>query len=324
MPRRTKGRHLGHRDALRARLALDLVDGAALTAQQVTGRYYANVSASSFHKTFKRDRDALEAEGIYLVEEPVGTAKIWRLDRRRTIADLSATTDNEARVTATLLRPLIDDPTTANPSALGCAIARMGRDIADAGVGKTDPGCNQQTLATVAQALQERRPCELAYTARDEAEPVFRLMLVYGLFELGGCTYVVGLRKRNGKDDAIRTLNLARASAAVIRDELERYDIPADFDIADYRLLPFEIGPEEPAEATLYVSRSCAAAFREQARRRGTQRPKQGGSIEWRGTVRNTPACAAWCTEVGAIPLKPQTLVDAWEQLLEGVLDGDS
>lgn len=320
MRRSTKVRHLGHRDALRARLALDLVDGKTLDAQQVRRRYYADVSDASFHKTFKRDRAALEGEGIHLVEEPVGTAKLWRLDRTRSLADLSAIDDEEARVAATLLRPLVNDGATANQGALGCAVARIGRNIDDALLGASERNCSQQVLSAVTEGLQTRRPCELTYTAVGEASARTRTLLTYGIFELGGNTYAVGLRRRAGAEDALRTLNLRRAAQARVRSDQGHYDVPADFDINDYRLLPFELGDESPMRARIYVSRACAPAFREQARKRGDQRPKQGGAIDWEIDVRNTQACASWCIEVGALPVGPAALVEAWEKLLTGGL----
>lgn len=324
MRRNTKDRHLGHRDALRARLALDLVDGSALTAQQVRGRYYAGVSASSFHKTFKRDRDALAAEGIHLIEEPLGTAKIWKLDRKRSLARLSAIADEEARVAATLLRPLVDNGGTSDRSELGCAVARIGRTVDNALLPKTERSCSRQVLSAVAEGLKTRRPCELAYTAAGEQAPRTRTLLTYGIFELGGNVYAVGLRRREGTPDALRTLNLGRASQALVRSDQSRYDIPPDFDVNDYRLLPFELGDEEPTLAQIYISRSCAAAFKEQARKRGRQHSKQGGAIDWAIEVRNTQACASWCVEVGALPISPRPLVSAWEQLLKGGLENGS
>lgn len=320
MAERTKGkkRQLGHRDVLRTRLAAELISGRELGAEQLIAEHYHGISPSSFHKTFKRDRDALAAQGIHLTESTSGTAKRWRIDASLSLADLGSLSDEDALLLANLLEPLVRERMTSRPQELGQAVARLGRCAPGMSAARDEPPCNRSVLAAVTSSLAARTPCELLYQSLSDPTPVWRLLRPYGLFELNEAIYVVGLREREGSEPAMRTLNLSRAHEVRPRTDLPSFEVPSSFSLGAYRLLPFELGPETAREAHFYVPRSVAPTFREEVGERGRAVPKQGGSMEWHAFIKDTPRAASWAVEVGAIPLEPRELVDAWTNLLEG------
>lgn len=308
-------RHLHPRDALRSRLALDVMRGARLTLASIKNGYLSGLSDESLHKTFQRDRAALKAEGIHLAEKLTGTEKSWGLDRTRSLADLSQLSDTDARAIATLLHIISADPSTPDPSVLGFATARIGRTVgSDVVVHK--PSGSSEVLTAIAEGLQTRQPCELVYQAIDDARPTRRVLQTFGIFELSNSVYAVGMRERAGHKNALRTLNLSRAVRARVRHDLPHYEIPLDFDVREYRLLPFEIGDDPTITATLYVPRDAVAMFRERARKRGAVATRQKGALEWSVDVSNLDALVSWTIEVGCIPLAPDALVEAWRSLL--------
>ena len=316
MAGRSGTKRLGHRDAQRMQLVLDLARGKRISTQDILGRYYQDVSPSSFPKTFKRDRDSLEAEGVYLAEETHGTSKTWTLDRKRTIADLSELDDDSARMLALIMQPLVTDPATADPSALGAAVARIGRDISPA-IKREAHVCDRAVMDAVHEAFQRRLPCELSYQALSDSRPTSRLIRVFGIFELASSIYVVGLRSREGQSDAMRTLNLARAKRATVREDFAPYEIPTDFDVTDYQLLPFEIGEGPAVPIKAYVPRTAGPTFKAAARKRGFAEAHRGGAIVWTIAARDMPGAASWLIEVGALPLGPDSLVEAWLSLTQ-------
>ena len=81
-------------------------------------------------------------------------------------------------------------------------------------------------------------------------------------------------------------------------------------------LLPFEIG-DSRVRVSLYVPRAQTSAFERVVRRRGSIERRRGGSLVWNGLAANVQRAASWAVEVGAIPLEPRELVEAWERLLE-------
>lgn len=316
-----KGGHIGHREVLRTRVALKLAEGTPLTGSDLKDRFYGDVAVTSFHKTFGRDCLKLEEEGIFLVEETHGTAKSYRLDGQRSLAKPTAKADEDARVLGTLFRPLAESPSTAGRRTLGEAIPRVTLSTCagpgDVASPKTD--CDPLILETVADALRSRIPVELTYQAVADKRPKKRILSPMGMFSLKGSTYVVGLSEREGRDPAMRTYNLSRATSVKVREGDDHYEVPADFDINDWRLLPFEIG-DDHVEAVLYAGRDAVKAFKQSGPKSGTIQSRQGGACVWTGIVKDVNAAAKWCVEQGVWPLEPAELVDSWRGLLEGAI----
>lgn len=323
--RKDSARTLGYRDEARMRMAYEFMEGGVFGASEIAKRHYQNVAPSSFHKTFKRDREKLEEQGIYLKETANGTAKYWSLDKERSLAKLDASGDEDARCVAVLLEAMADQVAGEEGARLGQAAARIGRmSVGGTALEGRARDCKPEVFAAVTDAWRNRTRCRMLYQSLTDEEPRWRTLSVYGLFEIGSQVYAVGLREREGASPEMRTLNLGRAHEVESVGEKGAYSVPDDFDISEWRLLPFEIGSEEAYEATMYVPRAATGTFREQARRRGWSHRRQGGSIEWHVTVRNTEQAAMWAVEVGAIPTAPHALVDAWKSLLEEARHHDS
>lgn len=310
-PRKVVGR-----DVVRCHIALDALTEPSVPTERLIRRYYSSTSAASLYKTLARDREALAGEGIHLVSTTRSTAKLWSVDRTRTLAGHELAAD-EARCVQQALRPLIGRVEGGDPAELGRALVRVGRDLSNhAGPRPNQDDKAPAALSVVTRALGMRRPCELDYQAVGEGEAVTRILLPYGVFRLAGHTYVVGLRRRRGANDAVRTLNLARATAGRVLVDEDRYEIPQDFRIEDYRLLPFEIGRGEGVVATFFVPKAQVSAFRAEARRRGKAKGRGGGSLTWTIVVRDIERAARWAPVAGVIPLDPPALVDTWSNLL--------
>lgn len=325
----TKGQTLGHRDITQARLALAFLGSKSLDAKTIYRNYYEpTVTESSFHKTFKRDCEALEREGIHLIATANGTAKLWRLDRARTSsASFDQDMDDDARVYATLCRSLLDDPETADRRDLGFAIARLALGTGG-GSGTTGPRPNLASdypcLLDFARGLHERKPIMIKYKSLGDGRAVTRTLEVYGMFTLEDRVYAVALRRKEGAEPSIRTFFLGRVEEAQVLDDEPCYAIPRDFSVENYRKLPFQIPKpgceEEPYAATFYFQRYVRSKLPASAESNGTVTRRQGGSAEFTcRDVCNTDEAARWCIANGAIPLSPQTLVDNWEEKLKEV-----
>lgn len=313
------GRH-AKRDQVQCRLAVDLLGGERLSSETVRHRYYQDLSDASFHKTFKRDRAALESEGIWTIERAQGVSKTWELDGGRSLADVGALGAEDSLVAATLLRVAASDPSVPNHGSLGEAVARIGLGSctgpAQAIHRAPEPS---PVLAAVLECLRCRRPVAMTYQSLSDDTGVRRVMRVWGLFSIGATTYAVGPRAKPGAKDAVRTYNLSRATSAEVLFDEPSYEAPADFRASDWRLLPFEIG-NESVEATFFVPAVAAGSFRRAARRRGNIVEVEGSSLVWNICVRDVPACARWAVAEGIYPLGPSRITDAWEDLLEEAL----
>lgn len=318
-----KGKNLGHREYIRCRLIFDFFNNSPISSRDLSEKYYGELSQESFHKTFKRDREALEKEGVYLIERKDGQAKSWSLDKKRSLADTSTISKDERRGWALLLRSAQSSPHTAQKNALGSAIARIGQ-IGSGGLWQLPtlpPNCKKEVLATFLEALEMRKPINLTYTSAKETKATERIFYPYGTFSLARNVYAVGLRKRDGAPDALRTLNLERVKGAAILENEPIYTIPSTFKIADYQYLPFEIGDEAEQTIRLYVDKDVLNTFKDEVKKRGSLQINDDGSATWSGSMKNLEMAAMWSAGVGAIPLAPTALVEAWKKLLSEALN---
>lgn len=322
-PSPTKGTSLGHRDYTRCCLALDFMGGAQISSETLMQRYYQGLSSESFHKTFKRDRQELEKEGLFLVEHKDGTQKRWSLDKERSLASIGDFDSVERRTVAILLRAYSNSPELGNTNNLGACIARIGQDSC-AGLQQlpaTKLLCKKDILQKVTESLALKKPLEIDYKSLRDERAVKRTLQPWGIFSLGKHVYVVGLRTLGGKTDAVRTLNLERiAKAKILKDEAS-YEIPSGFEVEDYRLMPFEIGAEDEQTAVFHVDKSSIDEVKNAVRQRGHLEVLPNGNARWTIAIYDTLAAAQWAVEVGVIPKAPEALVKAWRALNKEALN---
>lgn len=319
------------RDYQRCCMALDLMSSTQLSSETIKRRYYQDVAESSFHKTFSRDRKELETEGLYLIERKQGSHKYWSVDKQRSFASVntqgSATNTNqisleECGVIAAILRGSLQSPNTADVNALGTAAARIG--CGSGGSLQELPAqellCDNRVLQRVVEGINTKTPLTLSYKSLADTAAQIRVLQPWGMFVLGQHVYVVGLRKRNGQEDAIRTLNLERVETVELLEGEPSFEVPASFSVADYRLLPFEIGNNKQQLASFFVAATQIDDFKATARKRGTFTYRKDGTAIWSCPIKNIDEAVRWALEVGVAPLSPTELTQAWTLCNEEVL----
>ena len=320
-PRKEK-KTLERRHIMRTYLALDFIDGSTLTARELKGRYYAGLSDSSFHKTFKRDRDELEKAGIRVCETKDGQAKRWKIDASSLAGNLSEELDEYSRITGTLARTLMRDPASSNPKALGPAIARasLSTGAGSAASAPAQDGFDANCLPTITEALRIRKPVLVNYQAKGDKAPQKRLFKPYGLFSTAGYVFVVGMRSKAGEADAMRTYNLSRVHGAQIEEDEPTFTVDHDFRLENYQFLPFEIGEGESTKAWFRIPQKRAKTapdVTQRADRPGSERiSRQGGAVDWSCYIHDVGAAARWAVENGLYPFEPPELVEEWKSLV--------
>lgn len=336
-----------HRDFARCRAIYDssgFMNLPSLDAEALKKDYYKEYAGDdkkkkdSFHKTFSRDRLAFENEGFYLKEErqPFSSNKTWKLDKERTLAKVTNYSEHERRTCATLLDALLNDPGELNTGELADCIAKIGQGLCDIPQQiQTDSlDCKKEILETVKEALEYHTPLTLKYKRSKYKECIFH---PYGMFSLGNQMYMVGLRT-TGEDSAIRTYNLKRVTSATLLSKEDPYTIPTDFNINDYRCLPFELGIQTTSEEdkslpiSLYIEKRPLPYFKLAIHGRGVLKEHPEGYAVWSSDTKGgkggfmkesaTAVAASWCIENDAIPIKPKSLVDAWTALNKEALNG--
>lgn len=314
------------RDDERARricaLALAFMSSPApVSSTDVAERFYPDLSADSFRRSFSRDRSLLAACGVHVAARGRrGGQTLWAADERRSFAGELHVSPSDAAALEVACQPLLDDPEFPLAQDLRYALAKLTRTFAfptppRSGSRPEDPAA----LPVLRDALVRGRAVEMTYTtASGRTSP--RRVSPYGIFAIGGASYLVAAKlDETGApvEGETRTWRVDRASGARVLEDVEVL-VPGDFSLADWRRLPFQLGAPV-ATCTFRVPGDRERDLRRETRGAGELR-EDGGRLLWTVGAADLPAAAAWAVAMGVEPVEPPELVSAWRGTLEGVL----
>ncbi len=301
---------------------------APLSSQEVRRRWYPDASLDTFTKSFSRDRARLEQCGIVLRSSgKSGDWQLWEVDRAASFASAPATgatqapgelSAEDAMALEVTLGPLASDPSFAQRSDLILALAKINRSFEMLVVEREGDAPRNARLETLGSALASRTPVRTTYqtASGDKGE---RTLALLGQFGLRGHTYFVadhfdekshalaGTPHTYRDDRFLKVKPLAGAKAA------GAYQVDADFDARDWRVLPFQIG-DASLEATFAVREHPTS---EAARAVATRGTLSEDGRTWTVTVADEDAAARWAVDVDMAPLSPASLVRTWHQVLD-------
>lgn len=304
-------------------LALSFMNSSVpLTSSEVARRFYPDLSPDSFRRAFSRDRVLLAACG--LVVRPVPTAareSAWAADRDGSFAGDPGIDARGAEVLETACRPLLDDPEFPLSEDLRFALAKLTRTFAYPAAVPSEPSSPQPRAAgALRDALVRGRGAHIGYTTAD-GRSVERDVAPYALFCLRGLTYLVAATLGEGGEAVegeTRTYRVDRMDDARVLEGVAT-SVPADFSVDDWRRLPFQLG-EAVGTAAFEVPAAREADVRRAAGHAGTFSAGADGTV-WEVEVSDLGAAASWAVAQGIVPLRPQGLVEAWRETLEGEVD---
>ena len=290
-----------------------------LTSLEVRRRWYPDASIDTFTKSFSRDRARLEQCGIVLTGSgKSGDLQLWEVDRAASFADGDGAIDaEEAMVLEVALGPLAGDPTFAQRSDLVLALAKVNPSFEMLVVEREGQASRNVRVEALGGALASRTPVRVTYQTAD-GNKGDRTLALLGQFGLRGHTYFVADHfdekshalagtPHTYRDDRflkVKPLPGAKAKGA--------YQIPADFDARDWRVLPFQIGAAA-GEATFAVGTHPTS---EAARAIASQGRLSDDGRTWTVTVADEREASRWAIDVDLAPLSPASLVRAWHEVL--------
>lgn len=293
-------------------LAMDLMSSSApVPVSRLRERHFPELKSEAARKKLARARETLESCGLIIVQARVNGASAWSVDPRcYPVGELER---NDAEIVRLLTSPLLGDEGFAHRGDLRFALMKLG-------VSPTNKGADglvedNHVLETLRHCLGSRRMVELDYEDA-EGNVTHRCVAPLGLFDLRGHTYLVCSNDGSADEDSIRTLRADRASHA--RRTNDTFDYPADFDVNDYRLLPFQLG-RPVADCTFRVPEGAVPRLVEITLGEGRLYDGDGGTL-WDVSASNLNDAASWAIAHGLIPVAPAELVGCWYQLLRGCL----
>lgn len=280
-------------------------------------RFYADLGEANRRKTFSRDRELLASAGVLVRDAGWRDGeKAWEIDADASFANAVELSPLEAIALDVACQPLLEDHGFTHGEALRHALAKIDRTFGDPDQAvRTSPAERSRASQTVLACIDRGRVANVTY--RDARGTVSkRDFAPYGTFPCRGRGYVVGDFIEEDDDGATtrrRTLRLDRIESA--RETSRATVVPEGFDIADYLLLPFQIGPTT-CTARFFVPESRLEALSASCLRSGTVANGKKGA-EWTVDVSDVDDAASWAVAQAIRPLEPAELVESWKKCLK-------
>lgn len=280
-------------------------------------RFYAELGDANRRKTFSRDRELLASAGVLVRDAGWRDGeKAWEINTDASFANAAELSPLEAIALDVACQPLLEDHGFTHGEALRHALAKIDRTFGDPDQAvRTSPAERSRASQIVLYCIDRGRVANVTY--RDAKGTVSkRDFAPYGTFPCRGRGYVVGDFIEEGEDGATtrrRTLRLDRIESA--RETTREAVVPEGFDIADYLLLPFQIGPTT-CTARFFVPESRLEALSASCLRSGTVANGKKGA-EWTVDVSDVDDAAGWAVAQAIRPLGPAELVESWKKCLK-------
>lgn len=297
---------------------------------EIIERFYLHETGGSLDsckKSFLREREHLAEAGFHIREagkEPRpggGSEKLWEADEEANFAQGIELDSLDAIGLDVACQPLLDDPSFMLAGPLRRALAKIDRTYGNAeqAIATNAPQVDA-LLVEIQDCIEDGLVARVTYRGVRDEQARERFFAPLGTFSNYGHRYVVGHMVREGGEG--RTLNLERIEAVERTDE--HYEAPADFNIEDYRKLPFQIG-ETQLEAEFLVPGELEDDLRRESLGKGVferiaGEAGDGAQLTWRVDASNAEVAASWAVARGIRPVAPAAVVEAWKRCLEGVL----
>ena len=271
-----------------------------LSTSQIRREFYpSDLSDASFRKSFQRDRNHLAMAGIVLKSARASRDEAtWAIDASRSFVKENVITTEDALTLDVLLLPLASDPSFPYARDLRLALTKIDRAFDGSSHAAIPPEARKRNnnLTRLEDCMVSRHAAKVTYHRADGSD-VERILEPYGFFFFRDNTYMVAA-SLDSPDVPPHTYRVDRV-LSVYEQRRISYDIPPDFDIRDFVLLPFQLGE------VLYTARL---------------RFKDGSIHSER--VCDEGLAASWCIAEEVVPLDPQSLVDVWRARLQAVAGG--
>ena len=280
---------------------------------------YGSDNPDSDKKKFRRDREKLREQGIFVSEIKTGGASeneesSWALNRDETFAARGLVSQQDIdvlmqAVDAELQRP---DTTLSQPLlAVRHKIARCTGHAVDAPSNISAASPIEEAVWT---ALSLHRKLTVLYV-NAAGEERKRTIAIYGMFSREGIAYVTGLDDATNEVRTFRTDRIRKAWRPK-----GSYAIPPTFNIRDFMFLEFDFGSSDATEVTfVFPGTLTQTEIQSITYNRGQLSRAEDGAYHWTIAAKDIHAAARFGlahASRGMRPQAPQALVDAWNDTL--------
>lgn len=260
-----------------------------LSQRTIQREFYPDMALKTFQKSFLRDRERLAAAGLSLKNGPAdGRMVTWMVDAESSFVKENLLNEEDALTLDFLLLPLASDPSFPYARDLRLALAKIDRSFDGGSMATIPPEARRRNsnITRLEDCMTARHTARITYTRADGSQSI-RTVAPLGFFFLNNHTYMVALRTDTPEPEPPHTYNLDRV-AKVTENSRSTFAPPADFDVRDFILLPFQMG-DSLYTATFELS---------------------SGEVV-REKVCDQSMAVAWALATGATPIEPTDLRNA-------------
>jgi proteasome accessory factor B len=287
--------------------------------------YPPEQDTDAFLRMFERDKDVLRDAGFSIVADESGS---YVVDSAATFASSVEISPEEAAAIRVAVYALFDDPSYPFSSDLRLALAKIASAIdgdrvsSVARLADERPPAQGHSVALLADAAQRRKRVTFAYTDSRGTSGT-REIHPYGLFLHDGRWYAVGFDLSR---EAARTFSISRMSdiqVNVTKPKSADFDLPTDFDVANFARLPFQFGsPADEFEAVVRFEPTAEWRASSLAGNRGSVESLPDGGVLWRVSARDRVRLERFIVEhgPGLSLVQPSDAADSLRSGLEEVL----
>lgn len=272
-----------------------------LSSVELHREFYPGMSDATFRRTFQRDRQRLLLAGLALRRGPdVDDVSTWEVDGESSFVKENLLSEEDALVLDVLLLPLASDPSYPYARDLRLALTKIDRAFDGTSAAAIPPEARRRNnnISRLEDCMTARHTARISYV-RADGSALERVIAPLGFFFLNGNTYMVAAPQgRHGQLETPHTYNLDRVSS--VREQTRSsFSRPADFDVRDYIVLPFQLG--EPRYEGIF---------------------QQADGVLRSEPVHDEQMAASWAIAEGLRPIEPVSLVESWRRTL-GRVEGE-
>lgn len=312
---------------LQARRLLDIAMTLESSNEPVSSRrlkelHYPAVTEESFRRMFNRDRQRLALCGVIVrrTNRPPDQA-LWEIDDASSFLSDEQLTPRESVVLDVACAQLASDPSFPLYADLRIALAKIDRSFDSRSPidlsGSASP--RDARLDALMNAYLARHAVQVSYRRADMIV-VERQIEIFGFFSVSDHTYAVAKAPSDNEEPTEEQIHSYRIDRFLKVRECPRssYTIPSSFDIHDYMLLPFQIGPKL-YDATFYVAPDVLSRVIHDLQNTAHVFSQRNSTVLC-FAVSDEDKAAAWSIAEGIIPIQPRSLVLAWRSTLNNSL----
>lgn len=267
--------------------------------------YDPEAADEAFARMFERDKKTLRASGIVIKTSDAEGTEAYYVDLEETFAAPVEFTSDDLTVLGLASASLGHDPSFPFGADLHLALAKLALETTDGRVANPgrladeEPTRQGRVAAKLADAATARKRVTFEYTNR-QGRHAHRDVEPYGVYSKDGRWYVVG---RDVDAGAERVFALSRIERLAVHDAKPGspdFERPADFDVAAWAMLPFQIGPAEAAfEARVRFAPNETWRAPRLSAGRGRIELRDDGTAVWIVKARDGASLARWVVENG-------------------------